>query len=108
MKTVLYIDTSSNEKTIVGIESNGKRKTWQITGKIHASQEILLLIEKALQELKLKLTDISEIKVVPGPGSFTGLRVGVTVANTLGWVLHIAVNGKDLVYPYYSPSKFDS
>ncbi|MFH1536127.1 MAG: hypothetical protein ABIC96_03620 [Patescibacteria group bacterium] len=42
------------------------------------------------------------IEVETGPGSFTGLRVGVSVANALGFALNIPVNGKkmetDLVY----------
>ena len=43
-----------------------------------------------------KIKDISEIEVNTGPGSFTGLRVGVSIANALGWALGIPVNGKDL------------
>ena len=58
-------------------------------------------IEKALKKKKAKLEDIKEIKVQTGPGSFTGLRVGVTVANTLAWVLGIKVNGKKQVVPVY-------
>jgi len=42
------------------------------------------------------------IEVETGPGSFTGLRVGVSVANALGFSLGISVNGKkmetELVY----------
>ena len=42
------------------------------------------------------IKDITEIEVNLGPGSFTGLRVGGSVANALGWLLGIPVNGKDL------------
>ena len=42
----------------------------------------------------MKLLDITEIEVHTGPGSFTGLRVGIAVATTLGKLLNIPVNGQ--------------
>ena len=38
--------------------------------------------------------ELEGIEVETGPGSFTGLRVGVSVANALGFALGIPVNGK--------------
>lgn len=58
------------------------------------SQSVLPLIENSLQDLNLSLSDITEIETQQGPGSFTGLRVGVSIAQTLGWVLGVPVNGK--------------
>lgn len=55
------------------------------------AQEFLLSIQN------LRLEDIQAIEIYPGPGSYTGLRVGFAIANTLGYMLHIPVNGK--VYP---------
>jgi tRNA threonylcarbamoyladenosine biosynthesis protein TsaB len=50
------------------------------------------------------MDQIKEIEVNLGPGSFTGLRVGVSVANALAWTLKVPVNGKkigELVKPKY-------
>ncbi|OGY24594.1 MAG: hypothetical protein A2Y57_01955 [Candidatus Woykebacteria bacterium RBG_13_40_7b] len=47
----------------------------------------LITIEKALNKLKLKLTDLDEIDYEKGPGSFTGLKVGAAISNTLNWLL---------------------
>lgn len=73
-------------------------------GSFHkTSHDLLPLIEEALRENNLTLTDISEISVHTGPGSFTGLRVGIAVANTLGLLLGVAVNGKKVIAtPSYS------
>ena len=88
----LFIDTSGSETIIVGLD--GQRFTVQ--ARREKSQRLLPFIIKMLQEKKLKPEDIKEIEVNTGPGSFTGLRVGISVANALGWVLGIPVNGKDI------------
>lgn len=93
-KVVLFIDTSESEKTSVALRVDGKKFTIQQRNEFLKAQALLPLIEKALKKQKLSIRDIGEIRVNPGPGSFTGLRVGVAVANALGWVLGVPVNGK--------------
>ncbi len=93
-KAVLYIDTSDNRKTSVFLEIDGKeKKSIKKTDK-WTSQVLLPMIDKLLKENNLSVSDVSEIKVNTGPGSFTGIRVGLTVANTLGYLLDIPVNGR--------------
>ena len=92
--TLLYIDTSESERTRVALEIEGKKFSFGERNEFLKAQALLPLIEKALKKQKLTVYDIGAIRVNPGPGSFTGLRVGVAVANTLGWVLGIPVNGK--------------
>ena len=48
---------------------------------------------KFLEEKTGDLRDISGIGVMKGPGSFTGLRIGLTVANTLADSLNIPIAG---------------
>ena len=43
-----------------------------------------------------KISDIKKIEVDTGPGSYTGLRIGVAVASTIAWVLGVKLNGKDI------------
>ena len=88
----LIIDTTDNKKTIVELSGTGKND--KITEKnIPKSQNTLVLIDKILKKNKLKATDLEEIEVNTGPGSFTGTRVGVSIANALGFGLGIKVNG---------------
>ncbi len=88
----LYIDTSNSERIIVGI--NGKK--FETDARQEKAQKLLPFIDNLLKKQKKKLEDIKEIEVNTDPGSFTGLRVGVSVANALGWTLKVPVNGKDL------------
>lgn len=104
MKIQIIIDTSSNKKVIVGLEVDGKKYLKEHDIDQRKAQAVLPIIEELLNEHKLTLKDISEIKVNPGPGSFTGVRVGVSIANALGYFLKIPVNGKkirEIVEPKY-------
>lgn len=99
---ILEIDTSNNKKAIVGLD--GERL--EVKSGLGSAQNVLPAIETLLGKKKLSLSDLKEIKVKTGPGSFTGLKVGVTIANTLGYLLGIPVNGKrvgpqDVVEPRY-------
>ena len=95
-KLVLFIDTSNNKKTIVKLGDKEIIKEYDNP----REQKLLELIDKLLT--KTKKESISEILVNHGPGSYTGLRVGCSVANTLAWALGIKVNGKDRVEPVYN------
>lgn len=103
---ILYINTTDPLITHVEILSGGETKKFS-EKRQHASQAILPLIEKALNEEKLELKNVTAVEVHPGPGSFTGVRVGVAVANTLGFMLKIPVNGKSQEVAVYESSKFD-
>lgn len=101
---ILNIDTSDSKNIRIGIKISGKSKYISSKAKILKAQALLALIDKILKVNNLKLEDISEIKVNTGPGSFTGLRVGISVANALGFFLKIPINRKkfgELVEPKY-------
>lgn len=94
-KTVLlFIDTSSNQEISVGLEIDGEKDVQREKIGREKAQVVLPLVQKLLEKYTLKLVDISSIEVNVGPGSFTGLRVGVSIANALGYALKIPVNGK--------------
>ena len=100
---VLIIDTSSNQEIKVGLVIDGKEFSFkQLVDR--KNQEVLPLVEKLLRQQELELKDLTAIEVNLGPGSFTGLRVGVSIANTLGYLLKIPINGEKigvLVEPVY-------
>ncbi len=108
MKAVLFIDTSSSEQIKVSLELNGKKFEKTAERPSHA-QMVLPMIEEILKNHKIKLSEISEIKVNTHPGSFTGIRVGIAVAQMLGKLLNISVNGKPAgeVQATYQESKWE-
>ena len=97
----LFIDTSSNKEVMVGLRVDGKRYDEREKIGVKKAQVVLPLIDKLLKKHKLSLKDINEIEVNTGPGSFTGLRVGISIANALAWTLKIPVNGKEQVVAIY-------
>ena len=100
----LILDTSDNKKITVGLDINGQKdiKTKKITS--NKTQIVLPMVDEILKKHSLNLKDISEIKVNAGPGSFTGLRVGLAIANALSFALKIPINGKkvgEIILPIY-------
>jgi L-threonylcarbamoyladenylate synthase len=99
----LILDTSDNKKIIVGLIVNGKKdiQIEQITS--NKTQIILPMIERLLKKHSLGSRNLSEIKINAGPGSFTGLRIGLAIANALSFVLKIPVNGENgkIILPIY-------
>lgn len=88
----LFIDTSDRDKVRVGLDN----KIQSYEAKRDKSQILLPAIKKLLAKKNKRITDLTQIEVNTGPGSFTGLRVGLSVANTVGWLLKIPVNGKNV------------
>ncbi len=77
----LYIDTSSNQQTIVQL---GDKKLVRDSS-VWKSQAVLPMLKELLGERDIK--EITEIKINPGPGSYTGLKVGAAIANALSFAL---------------------
>ncbi len=87
----LYIDTSSNylyssivkDNTILGeiCEEYGQS----------LSKVALPRIVSMFEENNIKPNDITNIVVINGPGSFTGIRIGITIAKVFAWSLNIPI-----------------
>lgn len=58
-----------------------------------ADNEVVPLIEKTLKDAKLTYSDLTHIACVTGPGGFTSIRSGVTIANVMSHELKIPLAG---------------
>lgn len=92
---IVSIDTSLANKIKV-VLNVGKEEYIKESEQKFGSQALLGLIIDLINQAGIEFKDLTEIKVATGPGSFTGLRVGVAVANALGFSLGILVNGKKI------------
>ncbi len=85
---ILYIDTTTTYLYTGVTEDNRLLKEIKEEYKKDLSSVALKEISGMLDSLNLGIKDIDKIMVVNGPGSFTGIRIGVTIAKTLGYILN--------------------
>lgn len=88
---ILVADTSSSV-CITGVFEDDKLITENCldNGKTH-SENFMPLIKKSLEDAKMNLKDIDTIGVVIGPGSFTGIRIGIASCKAMAEVTGIKV-----------------
>lgn len=87
---ILHLETATKVCS-VGLSSDGNLKALcevKDDGYVHGEQ-LTLLIEEALSKAALKPADLSAVSVTSGPGSYTGLRIGVSTAKGLCYALDI-------------------
>ena len=89
----LFINTTVAKKAVVSLIA----KDGEVIAQEEA-EEPLLAVDKLLNKTKTNLEDIEEISSHPGPGSFTGLRVGAAVAQTLNFALGRKVKPVNIKY----------
>lgn len=86
MKT-LFIDTSRKSLSVALASCNKLLFVSNINSYSKHSNFLMNEIKNILEKSNLSIYDIDNIVVLNGPGSFTGIRVGVTISKTLSWVL---------------------
>ena len=83
----LFIDTCSNCLIISTIINNKIDYFFIDKNNNDTSSKVM----KVLKEAVADINTVDKIFVVNGPGSFTGIRVGVTIAKTIGFCLNIPI-----------------
>ncbi|WP_394264304.1 tRNA (adenosine(37)-N6)-threonylcarbamoyltransferase complex dimerization subunit type 1 TsaB [Anaerococcus octavius] len=89
---ILAIDTSTMISTVTIANDNEILGDFNVNQQKTHSESLVPMIETLLNLLGMEIKDIDEFVIAEGPGSFTGLRIGMTIAKTLA-----QVNDKKLI-----------
>lgn len=106
--SVLFLDTHSEKITeIIKTEKNIFIK--EALSQLSHSEIAMPLLEELFATAGLEPNEIDEIIVVNGPGSFTGVRIGVTIAKTIAFSFNIPIKTITSLemYGVSSNKKFD-
>jgi len=90
---ILGIESSGTTGGVALLDATGPRATVMATSRALYSQRLLPSIDWALKRAGASLADVRGIAVALGPGSFTGVRVGLSTARGLALAHHLPIVG---------------
>jgi len=113
MTNVLGIDSSSIVATIAVVNEEKLMSEYIVNNKKNHSEKMMVVLKKVLGDLGITVNDLDVIAVAKGPGSFTGIRIGMACAqgmahalnkpmigvNTLDGLAYNLMGSKDLICP---------
>lgn len=89
---LVCLNTASKQSAIALLENNGNNRVLAETewvSNANESEKVLPGLEKMLADSGKTWDDITHMAVIEGPGGYTSLRVGITIANAIAWVKKI-------------------
>ena len=90
---ILAMESSAKPASVAICEGSALLgQYFQNSGLTH-SRTLMAMVESLLNNLSIKAKELDLIAVAKGPGSFTGVRIGVSAAKGLGWSLDIPIAG---------------
>lgn len=90
---VLAFDTSNQALAVTLVENERLQAEMTLTVKKNHSTSLMPTIDFLMQSVGWQPADLERIVVAQGPGSYTGLRIGVATAKTLAYTLGIDLVG---------------
>jgi tRNA threonylcarbamoyladenosine biosynthesis protein TsaB len=104
---LLALDTSSPTGSLAILE--GTQVLQEITLQVRTSysEQLMTTLDQILKELQLSIRDLEGVAVSHGPGSFTGLRIGMGVVKALAYALEIPLWGVSTLEALVVSAGFD-
>lgn len=96
---ILGIETTGKIGSVAIIDENGRTVNRVTTDSMSHLRELVPMIKELVDELGISLNELDAIAVSVGPGSFTGIRIGLATAKTLAQTLGkkcISVNSLEI------------
>ena len=90
---LLLIDTSNQPLSVALTDGNDVLAEITNNTKTNHSVQLMPMIQRLFNESSMSKNDLDGIVVAEGPGSYTGLRIGVTTAKTLAYALNCKLYG---------------
>ena len=90
---ILGIDTSTHSTSVCVIDDDKFICEYTVNTKKTHSQKLMVMIESMIKESDLSIKDIDAIAICIGPGSFTGLRIGMATAKAISHVNNLPIIG---------------
>jgi tRNA threonylcarbamoyl adenosine modification protein YeaZ len=91
---ILVLDTATRTPVVIVARPDGTpvaERRW--TSRHRHGEELLQRIDEAMGEADVSRSELSAVVVGTGPGSFTGLRIGLATAKTIAYSLGIPIIG---------------
>lgn len=88
---LLALETSSSRGGLALYDQSELRASLDLPRGLVHGREVTVYLDRLMEGLGLVPSDLEVIAVSAGPGSYTGIRVGVTVAKSLGYALNCGV-----------------
>lgn len=88
---ILFIDTSDFNNLNLALIGNKTFKEFHASVAFNENYKTNDFLQKFLKRNKVLPKQLTKVMVCSGPGSFTGIRVGVSLAQALGYALKIPV-----------------
>ena len=107
-KTVLAFDTAMSGLSVGLIASNGYVVSRQVETQREQASLLIPTIQEVLEEAQIEFKDIDLLTCGKGPGSFTGLRIGLTTAKVMAVSLGIpliALSNLEIMARHYDTDK---
>ena len=89
--SILSIDTSSQVSSVSVLSAECVAAEISLQGALTHSETLMSHIETALRMARVEKSELEGIAVSIGPGSFTGLRIGLASAKMMAYALHISL-----------------
>jgi tRNA threonylcarbamoyladenosine biosynthesis protein TsaB len=93
MARILSIETSTSICSVAIHERGELRAVSEIKEPGAHAEKLLDLVDAAMKQAELRMSDLEAVAVSQGPGSYTGLRIGVSTAKGIAYGLEIPLIG---------------
>ena len=98
---IICLETATSLCSVALCDSNGVISVRESSESKSHSSGLTVFIEELLTEQRIKAADLEAIAISRGPGSYTGLRIGVSVAKGIAYAASIPLIGIDTTLSMY-------